>query len=656
MWVVCQNGSAQVLPIYTAIEELIVGGTRLELIIKEITEAEEFEAYKSLTLHHYRGQSLCGRTARLIVRSYHPLYPAVIGYVELATPFYMSKPRTRVLNAPFQANGIAWDSWDMATQRQYINLNVRVARCVIAPEFRGLRLGQLLMSHAASFARERWQIARLKPYFLEISADMLKYVPFAEKAGMSFIGETQGNLARVAKDMSYLLRNRTRVIARDIVKEEACGIVDQQVARMNRAASLMERMGWDLEDLVNRLGRSSATMALRDVSLLQEILSLPKPTYVQGLNTEAQLFLQERLKRLMPANGHQAQDRRADRLAGPVELRGVGVGYTSRVRRTSRTHAIEQAFGISPDDFTHQVLSDLNLTLEPREVLLITGASGSGKSTLLRILSEQSPVDLTGSVSFPPNYRPGTFVPIASKKALIDVLGCEDTRAALRLMGLVGLSDAFVYLKRFGELSAGQQYRAMLAKLIASEYNVWLADEFCSNLDPLTANVVADRVQALAREVGATLVVASSNPEVIVRALMPNRVLRLGTAWDRDLISGEDFLRSLNGRPVSYHAPRIAVTDRHLAALRRDGRLPVVTKGRATLSQGLILLESNRGLTELGRLSAIRQLRFSEATDEDARSAGYSSVGALRRAVFRQYPTFKPTGLVTIASVERLPR
>jgi len=55
-----------------------------------------------------------------------------------------------------------------------------------------------LVKHAAEFARQRWQVAGFLPYFLEISADMLKYVPFAEKAGMLFIGETEGNLRRVA--------------------------------------------------------------------------------------------------------------------------------------------------------------------------------------------------------------------------------------------------------------------------------------------------------------------------------------------------------------------------------------------------------------------------------------------------------------------------
>jgi ABC-type ATPase with predicted acetyltransferase domain len=163
------------------------------------------------------------------VRSFHPIYPVVVAYVELATPFYMNKARTRLFDAPFRAGPVNWEKWDMAALKQYIHLIVRVSRCVVYPEFRGLGLGQVLLRHAAEFARPRWQVRALKPYFLEISADMLRFVPFAQKAGLVFIGESEGNLKRVAKDMAYLLKNRQRVNARQIVKEESCGIVDQQV-------------------------------------------------------------------------------------------------------------------------------------------------------------------------------------------------------------------------------------------------------------------------------------------------------------------------------------------------------------------------------------------------------------------------------------------
>ena len=157
------------------------------------------------------------------------------------------------MNRHFSDGGLEWREWDKDTARKYINSVVRIARCVIYPEFRGVGLGRILVTHAREFARERWQVGGIKPCFLEISADMLKYVSFAESAGLHFIGETEGNLERVARDLGYLLQNRRRVRKKEIVREEAFCIVDQQVSRMNKASSIMRENGWSIDEFLVRL-------------------------------------------------------------------------------------------------------------------------------------------------------------------------------------------------------------------------------------------------------------------------------------------------------------------------------------------------------------------------------------------------------------------
>lgn len=557
--VVCKNGKIQILPTYVAHERLSVGGLDFEFVIKEITEQEEFLAYQALTQFHYRGHALCGRTARLVIRNFHPIYPQIVGYIELAMPFYMNKARANILNAPFQAQDISWDRWDMPTTRRYIHLIVRIARCVVYPEFRGLGLGQLLVRQAAEFARNRWQVAGLKPYFLEISADMLKFVPFAEKAGMTFIGETEGNLKRVAVDMAYLLKNQQRVKARDIVKEESSGIVDQQVARMNRAARLMEQEGWSIEDLTARLERLSSENILRDFNLFHNIVSLPKHTYLQGLIPEAERFIRQRTQDVELQNKFNPPSLHSEPITSPIILHEISLTYQSRVRRTWQTHAIQQAFGISPDDISHQVVHNLSLTVKPGDVVLLTGPSGSGKTTLLRLFAEKTLAELSGTVQWPDNYHPGIFTSIRSQKALIELISERDVQAALHLLGIVGLSDAFVYLKRFEELSNGQKYRAMLAQLIVGGYNVWLADEFCANLDLLTAHIVAHRLQKVAHQLNAILIVASSQPETFAAALQPDQVIHLTTAWEHRIMEGKKFLSNLPNQYITINAPTLSV-------------------------------------------------------------------------------------------------
>jgi ABC-type lipoprotein export system ATPase subunit/GNAT superfamily N-acetyltransferase len=652
-WVRCKNGKVQILPTYLARERISIGGLDLEFVIKEITEAEEFHAYQALTQFHYRGQTLCGRTAKLIVRNFHPIYPQVVGYIELATPLYMNKARATVLNAPFHTADIAWDGWNGITIRRHIHLLVRIARCVVYPEFRGLGLGQILVKHAAEFARNRWQVAGLKPYFLEISADMLKFVPFAQKAGMVFIGETEGNLKRVAEDVAYAIKNKQRIDARNILKEDSSGIVDQQVARMNRAVELMEREGWELEELIARLEHLSTTSVLRDFHLFHHIVSLPKHTYLQGLTPETDMFIRQRIAQIAPQNQPPRPTLQLDAVSSPLILEDVSLTYQSHVRRTWQTHAIQQAFGVSPDNISHTVIQKLSLTVEAGQVLLITGPSGSGKTSLLHLLGERTFAGLAGSILWPDNYNPGIFNAIRSQKALIELMAGNDVQSALRLLGIVGLSDAFVYLKRFEELSNGQKYRAMLAQLIAGGYNVWLADEFCTNLDLLTAHVVADRLQKVARQLGAILIVASSQPEVFASSLRPDQVVHLTTAWEHHVVEGSKFLHTLPNKYTSAAPPILRVSPEYLPAIRRGRKTSTIRKGRLTLNQGLLLLVSKND-TEAVNVVGTRYTQVRNLTEADAVKDGFADLPELRTALQKHYPDLRETSWVTIVSFEKL--
>ena len=198
------------------------------------------------------------------------------------------------------------------------------------------------------------------------------------------------------------------------------------------------------------------------------------------------------------------------------------IRFKTRAPLTERTIGVAEAFGLGIDGEREQVLyRDFELRLPQGGVVYVTGDSGSGKSVLLRALQEdlgEEAVDLDG-------------VPVGASAPLIDSVG-DTFREAVGLLSRVGLNDAFLFLRRYDELSEGQRYRYRIAKMIDSGKKFWLADEFCSTLDRTTAKIVAFNIQKLARRSGATLVVATTHID-LEADLCPSVLIRKG--WGEEI-------------------------------------------------------------------------------------------------------------------------
>jgi GNAT superfamily N-acetyltransferase len=385
----CVNGMAQLLPLYLRSDTLRCGGIVVPLKIKEIETQQEFASYQQLSEFHYRGHRLHGRTSALIATTDFPLLPSVLGYIQLATPFFMNKCRADLVNAPFEHGEVAWNEWDKRTSSRYINTFVRIARTVVHPEFRGLGLGQLLVKHATHFAREHWHVAGFKPLFLEIVADMLKFVPFPERAGMHYIGVTEGNLHRVGRDMAYLIGQKRKVHAGEVAREDSVGVVDLQVAYMNNALALMKKLRLRKEDLNTKLEKLMESMTLEDYEQLQTILRLPKPSFMSGLSDKASKFIVDRLEKVRPLPPKVLELSPLQPIASSITMAKLSVHYTSLVARSRKTQTVQKAFGVTPGSIKATVIKSLDLTIKPKEIVFIAGASGSGKTTLIELLMDR---------------------------------------------------------------------------------------------------------------------------------------------------------------------------------------------------------------------------------------------------------------------------
>jgi len=198
------------------------------------------------------------------------------------------------------------------------------------------------------------------------------------------------------------------------------------------------------------------------------------------------------------------------------------ISFTTRAPLTDRTAEVARAFGLGVDDGREHVLyRDFELRLAEGDVAYVTGDSGSGKSALLRALKG----DLREAAADIDDLEIDEDVPI------VDTVGGSFSEA-LSLLSRVGLNDAFLFLRRYTELSDGQRYRYRIARMIDEGKPFWLADEFCSTLDRTTAKIVAFNIQKLARRSGATLVVATTHVD-LEDDLAPSIFVRKG--WGEEI-------------------------------------------------------------------------------------------------------------------------
>lgn len=143
----------------------------------------------------------------------------------------------------------------------------------------------------------------------------------------------------------------------------------------------------------------------------------------------------------------------------------------------------------------------------------VRGPNGSGKTTLLRCIAglftgESGDVDVAGQER--PLYlghKPGLSLllsPLENLRWYLALqgrkLGQEDGLDALRKVGLNGSC-----LVPCRSLSAGQQRRAALARLVASSAPLWLLDEPFAALDETGREIVLSMVQTHCRSGGAVV-------------------------------------------------------------------------------------------------------------------------------------------------------
>ncbi len=196
-----------------------------------------------------------------------------------------------------------------------------------------------------------------------------------------------------------------------------------------------------------------------------------------------------------------------------------------------------------------RALDGVDLRLARGEFVAVAGPSGSGKTTLLNVAAgldkpSRGKVFVRGQEVTAMNRRERAKLRlhqigfIFQSYNLVPVLSAEENaefvlllrgvpaqerrervRAILTEVGMEGLEG-----RRPSELSGGQQQRVAVARAIAAEPALVLADEPTANLDSETAVALLELMERLNHEHGTTFLFSTHDPRVMKRA---HRLIRL---------------------------------------------------------------------------------------------------------------------------------
>ena len=190
-----------------------------------------------------------------------------------------------------------------------------------------------------------------------------------------------------------------------------------------------------------------------------------------------------------------------------------------------------------------RALDHVSLSVESGEFTALAGPSGSGKTTLLNLLGtldsptegriEIDGVDVSACSEHERSelrlrrlgfiFQAYNLVPVLTAAENVEfvlmlqgVSSAERRTRARTVLGDLGLGD--LVNTRPTEMSGGQQQRVAVARAIAAEPEIVLADEPTANLDSATAESLLDLMVRMNHERGVTFLFSTHDPRVMKRA------------------------------------------------------------------------------------------------------------------------------------------
>ena len=183
-------------------------------------------------------------------------------------------------------------------------------------------------------------------------------------------------------------------------------------------------------------------------------------------------------------------------------------------------------------------LDDVTFHIEPNEFVFLVGKSGAGKSTLIKMITKEEVPDsgkiIVGGIDLDyvkkrhiPGYRRRLGVVFQDFKLLPRRTVYENVAFALEIAGMSGreirktvpkvldLVDLLPQAKKFpDQLSGGQQQRVSIARSVARQPKILIADEPTANLDALTTAEIINLLKKI-NDFGTTILVTTHNEKFV---------------------------------------------------------------------------------------------------------------------------------------------
>ncbi|MFN6565693.1 DevA family ABC transporter ATP-binding protein [Dendronalium sp. ChiSLP03b] len=187
-----------------------------------------------------------------------------------------------------------------------------------------------------------------------------------------------------------------------------------------------------------------------------------------------------------------------------------------------------------------QVLFDINLDINPGEIVIMTGPSGSGKTTLLSLIgalrsvqqgslnifnkeingaNEEQMVQIRRFIGY--IFQAHNLLPFMTARQNVQMsielhedVNKEEARIKSEaILTEVGLEERINYYPE--NLSGGQKQRIAIARALVSHPKLVLADEPTAALDKKTGRDVVNLMQRLAKEQGCTILLVTHDNRIL---------------------------------------------------------------------------------------------------------------------------------------------